>query len=117
MRNQLLRDSDVMSMRWGLELRVPLVDRVLFETLTSVPHSLRLMPGKKLLVQSVQELPDWISNRPKRGFFFPYRQWMATEWKDYFTNLTVPPDIDLRPWYRPWSLFILQHWWENLNVD
>ena len=27
MRNQLLRDSDVMSMAWGLELRVPLVDQ------------------------------------------------------------------------------------------
>mgnify|MGYP003406866408 CR=1 FL=1 len=26
-RNQLLRDSDVMSMFWGLQLRVPLVDR------------------------------------------------------------------------------------------
>ena len=28
MRNQLLRDSDVMSMNWGLELRVPFVDQV-----------------------------------------------------------------------------------------
>lgn len=116
MRNQLLRDSDVMSMRWGLELRVPLVDRLLLETLTSIPHPLRLIPGKKLLAQAVQDLPDWISNRPKRGFCFPYGQWMKTEWKDYFTHLTIPSDIDLRPWYRPWSLFILQHWWENLSV-
>jgi len=115
MRNQLLRDSDVMSMRWGLELRVPLVDRVLLETLAQIPHPIRLISGKKLLVKAVQDLPNWVINRPKRGFAFPYAQWMETEWKDRFTQITAPSGIELAPWYRRWALFILQNWWETLN--
>ncbi len=39
MRNQLLRDGDVMSMVWGLELRVPLVDRVLLEAIAGIPSN------------------------------------------------------------------------------
>ena len=115
MRNQLLRDSDVMSMRWSLELRVPLVDRMLLETLTQIPHPIRLRSGKKLLVEAVQDLPPWLINRPKRGFFFPYAQWVETEWKDYFAQLTVHPSITLSPWYRPWALCMLQHWWKTLS--
>ncbi|HEY9872811.1 MAG TPA: asparagine synthase (glutamine-hydrolyzing), partial [Candidatus Obscuribacterales bacterium] len=62
MRNQLLRDSDVMSMAWGLEVRVPLVDRVLLEAIASIPSKIRLAPGKQLLIQAVPELPDWVVN-------------------------------------------------------
>jgi asparagine synthase (glutamine-hydrolysing) len=53
MRNQLLRDSDVMSMAWGLELRVPFVDKTLLETIASIPSLIRLLPQKQLLTQSV----------------------------------------------------------------
>lgn len=41
LRNQLLRDSDGMSMAWGLELRVPLVDRPLVEALGRIPAATR----------------------------------------------------------------------------
>ena len=34
MRNQLLRDSDVMSMACGIELRVPFLDSELFATMS-----------------------------------------------------------------------------------
>jgi len=115
MRNQLLRDSDVMSMLWGLELRVPLVDRTLLETIASIPSQLRLAPGKQLLVKAVPEVPEWIVNRPKRGFFFPYEQWMKSEWQDYFQEIQCPVNIPLRPWYRRWSLAILQHWWRSIS--
>src|SRR5262249_35398832 len=37
MRNQLLRDSDVASMAWSLELRVPLVDRDFVNALSRIP--------------------------------------------------------------------------------
>ncbi|BAZ24825.1 asparagine synthase (glutamine-hydrolysing) [Kalymmatonema gypsitolerans NIES-4073] len=115
MRNQLLRDSDVMSMAWGLELRVPLVDRVLFEAVASIPSHIRLAFGKKLLIEAVPELPDWVIKRPKRGFSFPFEQWMATEWRDYFNNVNVPNNISLKPWYRRWSLAILKYWWERVS--
>jgi asparagine synthase (glutamine-hydrolysing) len=115
MRNQLLRDSDVMSMAWGLELRVPLVDRVLLETIASIPSNMRLVPGKQLLIQAVPELPSWVVNRPKRGFSFPFQQWIGTEWQDYFGQVSCPKNISLNPWYRLWSLAILQYWWQQVS--
>ena len=116
MRNQLLKDSDVMSMTWGLELRVPLVDRALLETISSIPSALRLAPGKQLLTQSIPELPDWVVNQPKRGFSFPFQKWIEGEWDDYFRMTNFPEQISLQLWYRRWSLAILQHWWESIST-
>ncbi|HEY9710935.1 MAG TPA: asparagine synthase-related protein, partial [Oculatellaceae cyanobacterium] len=114
MRNQLLRDSDVMSMAWGLELRVPLVDRILLEAIASIPSHLRLAPGKQMLIQAVPELPSWVVNRPKRGFSFPFEQWMAGEWGDYFPKLDAFKNISLKPWYRRWSLALLEYWLQEV---
>lgn len=116
MRNQLLRDSDVMSMNWGLELRVPLVDRTLLEKIAKIPSSLRLQPGKKLFTQAVPEIPDWIVNRPKQGFSFPYDQWMKNEWQEYVQEAQVPEHIPLSHWSRRWSLVVLHHWWEQIST-
>jgi Asparagine synthase. len=114
MRNQLLRDSDVMSMAWGLELRVPLVDKILLETISSIPSNLRLQPGKKLLVQAIPEIPNWVVNRPKRGFFFPFQQWIESDWHDYFPSPKLDKNIDIRLWYRRWSLAIFQFWLKQI---
>ncbi|MEH2140494.1 asparagine synthase (glutamine-hydrolyzing) [Nostoc sp.] len=114
MRNQLLRDSDVMSMAWGLELRVPLVDQALLEAIASIPSTIRLAQGKQLLVQAIPELPSWLLNRPKRGFFFPFQQWIEKDWSDYFPAQELGKDINLKLWYRNWSLAILHHWWNEI---
>lgn len=114
MRNQLLKDSDVMSMGWGLELRVPFVDKQLLESIASIPSNLRLQLGKKILVQAVPEIPNWIFNRPKRGFMFPYEAWMQKEWQDIFSDIQYPPRVSLKPWYRRWSLAILDYWWREI---
>ncbi|NEO21441.1 asparagine synthase (glutamine-hydrolyzing) [Moorena sp. SIO4A5] len=116
MRNQLLRDSDVMSMAWGLELRVPLVDKILLETIATIPSNLRLASGKQLLTKAVTEIPHWIKNRPKRGFYFPYEQWMDNEWQEYVQDIQTPNNIPLKPWYRRWSLVVLQHWWREITA-
>ena len=117
MRNQLLRDSDVMSMAWGLEVRVPFLDRVILDTIDTIPHSLRLSQGKQLLIQAVPELPDWVINRPKQGFLFPFDRWLNDpEWNELF-QLTSIPQLSLTPWYRRWSLVILQKWLQNLGLS
>jgi asparagine synthase (glutamine-hydrolysing) len=120
MRNQLLRDSDVMSMNWGLELRVPFVDKNLLEAVAPIPSNIRLAQGKKLLTQAITEIPDWVINRPKKGFSFPFESWMNSEFGDYFDNvhqnLNIPLNIPLKPWYRRWSLAILHHWWQQINL-
>jgi asparagine synthase (glutamine-hydrolysing) len=116
MRNQLLRDSDVMSMARGLELRVPLVDKVLLETLSTIPSNLRIAHGKKLLTQAVPELPDFVLNRPKQGFSFPFERWLGQEWQGCLPGIRKFEQIPLHSWYRQWSLSILEYWWkQNTN--
>ena len=116
MRNQLLRDSDVMSMAWGLELRVPLVDQPLVETLATIPSDLRLAPGKQLLTQAVPELPNWLINQPKRGFYFPFPDWIDRDWHPCFAQVDRFQTIQLEPWYRRWSLALLEYWWEQTTA-
>jgi asparagine synthase (glutamine-hydrolysing) len=109
MRNQLLRDSDVMSMAWGLELRVPFVDRKLIDAVGRVPSLHRLAPGKRLLLQAVPEMPAHVMQRPKRGFRFPFDQWVREEWRDIFEEFDRMTAPKLVTWYRHWSLFTLNH--------
>jgi asparagine synthase (glutamine-hydrolysing) len=113
LRNQLLPDSDVMAMAAGLELRLPLVDARLQRRLAPIPAGLRLAEGKQLLARSVPELPDWFLNRPKQGFRFPFQLWLDDPAAPLDLRLpSTPRGIDLTPWYRRWSLMVLQHWLE-----
>ena len=61
------------------------------------------------------ELPEWVVNRPKKGFHFPFESWMDDEFGDYFHNLNIPDNIPLKPWYRRWSLAILKYWLEGVG--
>jgi asparagine synthase (glutamine-hydrolysing) len=113
MRNQLLKDSDVMSMAHGLELRVPLVDRALFETVSRIPAAQRLRAGKQLLIEAVPEMPSWVTSQAKRGFLFPYEKWLSAEWGADFADVTkrIP---DTKPtWYQRWAVFMLERWLEH----
>ena len=79
MLNTLLRDSDVMSMAHGLELRVPLIDHPLADKLMALPGTWKLdgnMP-KPLLVGALKgALPDEIVHRKKQGFTLPWERWL-----------------------------------------
>ena len=119
LRNQLLPDSDVMAMAAGLELRLPLVDAQLQRRLAPIPAALRLAEGKQLLASSLPELPDWFLNRPKQGFRFPFQLWLDDPAAPLALRLpSTPRGIDLAPWYRRWSLMVLQQWLElHLGVS
>lgn len=72
----LLRDSDVMSMACGIELRVPFLDHQLVETALRMPQYFQ-SHGKTLLRQSCADLfPRGYLNRPKQGFALPMSTWM-----------------------------------------
>ena len=79
MLNTLLRDSDVMSMAHGLELRVPLVDHQLADKLLQLPGAWKLdseVP-KPLLVGALKgALPNEIVHRKKQGFTLPFERWL-----------------------------------------
>lgn len=78
---QLLRDIDVMSMAHALEVRVPLVDHVLCQTLwPRLGHSPEHLQNKRLLYETLkQPLPASVYDRPKQGFTFPMEAWVKTE--------------------------------------
>ena len=103
MRNQLLRDSDLFSMAQGIELRVPFVDVRLADALLELPPEYRLENGKKLLVDAVPEIPEWVSKRPKRGFVFPFSRWMENVMHDMLQEAREASPMPLATWYRTWA--------------
>jgi len=117
MRNQLLKDSDVMSMAHGLELRVPLVDRVLFERMSRIPPALRLRSGKQMLLEAVPEIPKWVSGAPKRGFVFPFEKWLKEQWAESFARATARAPFKNPTWYQRWSIFMLDTWLERHGLN
>jgi asparagine synthase (glutamine-hydrolysing) len=117
MRNQLLRDSDVMSMAWGLELRVPFVDVKLVNALQRIPAGLRLASGKRMLLSAVPEIPKWVRERPKQGFAFPFKEWLTGEWQEVFRRIETESPIPLKSWYRSWCLFALENFISRNHID
>ena len=82
LRNQLLRDGDQMSMACSVELRAPFVDYRLVEVLSELPVSLKIrnQRQKPLLVDAIDDaLVRQAATRPKVGFAFPLRRWLAEE--------------------------------------
>lgn len=79
MQNQLLRDTDVMGMSHGLEVRVPFLDEDFCCFAESISPEIRFNKThpKKILTDSFKNLlPDEIWKRPKMGFTFPLQEWM-----------------------------------------
>lgn len=77
MRNQLLRDSDWASMAHSLEIRVPLVDRNLTESIIGLAASGRLGKAKEALPRTLSKpLPPTVVSRPKTGFVVPTWRWL-----------------------------------------
>jgi asparagine synthase (glutamine-hydrolysing) len=133
MLNTLLRDADAMSMAHSLELRVPLLDHPIVEFVVAQAAAAKERHGayKPLLVDALGDLiPREVSERPKRGFTFPWEQWMrgplAPRVDARLRDLApaLAPHVDQRPaiaawkafqagrngWLRPWSLFVLDDW-------
>jgi len=80
MQNQLLRDSDVMSMAHGLEIRVPFLDADFIRRSLQINSDAKYKGtlSKQLLIDSFKDiLPEAIWNRPKMGFSFPFKEWLA----------------------------------------
>jgi len=109
LRNQLLRDSDWASMGNSLELRTPLVDAKLLETLGPYTSGFAGGAGKTMLGQSSEKpLPESIINRPKTGFSVPMARWLSeamdqSAWADL--PLLSAPGI---PWARRWASAVIE---------
>jgi len=137
----LLRDSDVMGMAHGLEIRQPFLDTefsssiLALESQTRIP---RACPKWRLVEAMGNRLPEAIVNRPKKGFTLPFENWMQCELKDRVQEgITVLAEscklmrkevlyglweqFCCRPqkigWFRPWILFVLGHYLEQHRLE
>ena len=71
--------SDKMSMASALEERVPLTDKELVAFSDAMPtqYKLDLFKTKKILKDAFRnDLPDFLFNQPKRGWFSPGAKWL-----------------------------------------
>ena len=111
--NQLIRDSDWASMAHSLELRTPLVDATLLETLGPYVSGFKNGAGKAMLAGSPEKpLPESIINRPKTGFSLPMAQWLSdatdrSAWENVL--LLSKPGT---PWARRWAKVVVERTFE-----
>lgn len=131
--NTLLRDTDAMSMRHSLEVRVPFLDAALVESVLALPMNAKrnARQPKRLLIQALGELlpPEIVAQR-KRTFTFPWDNWLRGKLKekvagslaDWSPELSAILDAKFArqvwedfqrgdtTWSRPWSLYVLNEW-------
>ncbi|GAB2676931.1 asparagine synthase (glutamine-hydrolyzing) [Paenibacillus thermoaerophilus] len=79
MPGDILMKADKMTMAHSLELRVPFLDKELFELARRIPARHRIAGGTtKYVFRRAMEgiVPDFVQNRPKLGFPVPLRSWL-----------------------------------------
>ncbi|WP_423149696.1 asparagine synthase (glutamine-hydrolyzing) [Rubrolithibacter danxiaensis] len=121
MQNQLLKDSDSMSMQHGLELRVPFLDQEFLEAVFSLNTSLLYQHGKlpkQLLIDSFNDiLPEIIWNRKKMGFSFPFQHWLGNmkSVRESLTKEKAGADVlksfdkGKLHWSKLWAYYLMQN--------
>ena len=132
---RLLRDTDATSMAASIEVRLPLVDQVLFESVGRLPDHERYHPlGKKSVLRRIglHGLDPALFERPKSGFVMPYDRWIRMGLGKVMDQVMRDPDavkptglnpeavrrlwqafLDGAPgiyWTRVWAIFVLIRW-------
>lgn len=132
MHNQLLRDTDSMSMTHSLEVRVPFLDSEFVECITRTDHIKKVSQSsdKPLLKRAMADsLPDQVIDREKSGFIFPFEKWLDGELagivdtalnKEMTAETPLEHDVvsEIREsfeagethWSRLWALVVLSLW-------
>jgi asparagine synthase (glutamine-hydrolysing) len=106
MRNQLLRDTDWASMAHSLEVRLPLVDRVLLERLAPLLPDAAGRNGKRLLSNCpARPLPPCVTSKKKTGFMTPIGEWIA-RMPQTSTGITAAIASTRQHWSRRWARFV-----------
>jgi asparagine synthase (glutamine-hydrolysing) len=88
LRGDILVKADRMSMAHSLELRVPFLDKEVFDVAATIPVDLKLPPHgtdtKYAMRQALRDVvPPAIVNRKKLGFPTPTRVWLRAEMYDW----------------------------------
>ena len=127
LRNQLLRDTDQMSMAHSLEVRVPLLDDRVVEVALATPASVRNRPQKAFLRRAAGATDPV---HPKLGFTLPFDAWMRGPLCEAVREGLLSDELPLSwliaasgraglwrafeerrvHWSRPWAIAALRRW-------
>jgi len=131
-----LRDGHQTASVHGLDVRTPLLDRELAETLFAVPGAMKLCPEylKPLLVHAAGDgLPMECVIRKKQGFSLPFQRYFTGDLKEMIDDFLEGKDLLLfEPaavrklgklyragrvnWSRVWTLFVAERWCRENGV-
>ncbi len=89
----ILTKVDRMSMLASLEVRVPLLDHVFLEWITSLPANWKMRGTKqKYIFKKLGErigVPKEVLHRRKQGFALPLDRWMRSDLKDLIVSILL----------------------------
>ncbi|MFJ5758395.1 asparagine synthase (glutamine-hydrolyzing) [Neobacillus sp. NPDC093182] len=97
MRGDILLKADKMTMAHSLELRVPFLDKAVFETASKIPTSLKTANGTtKYILRKAAEgiVPEHVLNRKKLGFPVPIRHWLKNEMNEWAKTIIRESNTD-----------------------
>jgi asparagine synthase (glutamine-hydrolysing) len=139
---RLLRDTDAASMAVALEVRVPLLDHVLAETVAGIDPVRRFSPPRKkqlLRDLALARLDPAIFDRPKSGFVLPIDTWarqrLQPQMQALFADASLARRVGLRGeavgtlwrsftdgrpglyWSRIWAIYVLLSWCQTHDVS
>ncbi|SFR62991.1 N-acetylglutaminylglutamine amidotransferase [Thiomicrospira sp. ALE5] len=89
---------DNMTMAWGLEARVPFLDKDLVELVMQAPPELKLADGGKTLLKRMARglIPDEVIDRPKGYFPMPALKFVRGEFYDFMRDILLSPAAQAR---------------------
>lgn len=93
----ILVKADRMSMAHAVELRMPFLDKQVFNVAASLEprQKVNRKLSKVLLRQALQDvLPSHVINRTKLGFPVPIRHWLKRDWYEWAYQLIMESDTD-----------------------
>lgn len=97
MRGDILLKADKMTMAHSLELRVPFLDKEVFEAASKIPTSLKTANGTtKYILRKAAEgiVPEHVLNRKKLGFPVPIRHWLKNEMNEWAKTIIRESNTD-----------------------
>ena len=98
----LLTKADISSMHSSLELRSPLLDKVVVEQAAALPTEYRIGQGqtKRILRDIARELvPANLIDRPKMGFAIPRAAWLRGSLREPMHDLLLDVTAGQRGWF------------------
>lgn len=138
---RLLRDTDAASMEVSLEVRVPLIDHHVIDSVFALSPERRFEPVREkplLREMAMWDLPDYVFDRPKLGFELPLDTWCRKGLKEQVGSVLLDDSLcrsaGVSPsaiaklwrayqsnapglhWTRVWGLYVLLWWCHRHGV-